>query len=129
VCVCVFSIEQYSLHNNLQVWVTIWIWVKMSQEEKLLEPHFGDLDLISFSYNRSCINTFLLLGTRCWLSYNRISYIRFSYNRTILSNNKEQFCRDPACPFLIFGFSYIRLSYNRSVLYNSAAGCVMISKN
>jgi hypothetical protein len=46
-----------------------------------------------------------------------LSYIRFSYNRKTLSNNKEQFCRDPARPFLISGFSYIRLSYNRSALY------------
>jgi hypothetical protein len=47
------------------------------------------------------------------------SYIRFSYNRKTLSNNKEQFCRDPAGPFLIPGFSYIRLSYIRSALYIS----------
>jgi hypothetical protein len=27
-------------------------------------PHFADLGLISFSYNRSCNNAFVLLGTR-----------------------------------------------------------------
>jgi hypothetical protein len=91
-------------------------------------PHFCDLGLILFSYNRSYNNAFVLLGTRDWLSYNRtFFYIRFSYNRKTLSNNKEQFCRDPARPFLISWFSYIRLSYNRSALYNNYSNLVCLA--
>ena len=43
----------------------------------------------------------------CFHTYGLL-YIRFPYNRKILSNNKEQLCRDPACPFHTSRLRYIR---------------------
>jgi hypothetical protein len=82
-------------------------------------PHFGDLGLICFLITSLATTHLCYLGPEIDFLITGLSYIQFSYNRKILSNNKEQFCRDPASPFLISGFSYIRLSYKRSALYMS----------
>jgi hypothetical protein len=80
-------------------------------------PHFGDLGLICFLITGLATTHLCYLGPDTDFLITGLSYIRFSYNRKTLSNNKEQFCRDPARPFLLSGFSSIRLSYKRSVLY------------
>jgi hypothetical protein len=74
-------------------------------------------DLFHFLITGLASTHLCYLGPVIDLLITGLSYIRFSYNRKFLSNNKEQFCWDPACPFLISGFAYIRLSYNRSALY------------
>jgi hypothetical protein len=79
--------------------------------------HLGDLGLICFLIISLATTHLCYLEPEIDFLITGLSHIQFSYNRKILSNNKEQFCRDPASPFLISGFSYIRLSYKRSALY------------